>query len=68
MRVKCANCGMVYDINPTPMDFRSPAEVLNSGVCPGCGSNAKDKIPGQEWKSMDDHLTPGSEGRPYISS
>jgi len=45
MRVKCANCGMIYDVSPTPMDYRSPQEVFAGGTCPGCKSNAKDAWP-----------------------
>lgn len=53
MRVKCANCGMIYDINPTSMDCRSEPEMLDCGQCPKCGSNAKDKISHTEWKKLD---------------
>ncbi len=45
MRTKCANCGMIYDIPITDMDFRSPLEVAQSGVCPGCKSNAHNPLP-----------------------
>ena len=44
MRVKCANCGMIYDINPTPMDFRGANEAESCAQCPKCGSNAKDRV------------------------
>lgn len=49
MRVKCANCGMIYDINPTSTDFTSKYERFSCAQCPGCKSNAKDKLPGQTW-------------------
>lgn len=49
MRVKCSNCGMIYDINPTPMDFRSELEIVNTAVCPSCKSNAKDVISKHTW-------------------
>ena len=44
-RVKCANCGMIYDIligDGTP-------EYLTTGECPQCKSNAYKVIP-LEWK------------------
>jgi hypothetical protein len=44
MRVKCANCGMIYDINPTPCDFQSEHERLACASCPSCKSNAKDEL------------------------
>lgn len=50
MRVKCANCGMIYDITPTAMDFRTEQERLSTGCCPGCKSNAKDIISRPTWK------------------
>lgn len=53
MRVKCANCGTIYDVNPTTMDFRSEREVLASGICPKCKSNAKDRIDRQQWTTME---------------
>lgn len=41
-RVKCANCGMIYDII-----LGSPFTV----GCPKCGSNAYDEIPDESiWK------------------
>ncbi len=50
MRVKCANCGMIYDTNPTPMDFRTEIERVSTATCPKCGSNAKDRVNGgQNW-------------------
>jgi formate dehydrogenase maturation protein FdhE len=49
MRVKCANCGMIYDINPTPMDFRTETECNQCAVCPKCQSNAKDRVDNPEW-------------------
>lgn len=50
MRVKCANCGTIYDISSSTMEFRSKLEVLASGVCPKCKSNAKDRIDKTVWK------------------
>ena len=50
MRVKCANCGMIYDITPTTMEFRTEQEMYRCGVCPKCKSNAKDVIEKTEWK------------------
>ena len=47
MRTKCANCGMIYDIVISSMDMRSPMEVGQSGVCPGCRSTAHDPFPPQ---------------------
>ena len=52
MRVKCANCGMIYDISPTSMDSRSEMEMLSCGHCPSCKSNAKDIIDEAEWKKI----------------
>lgn len=49
MRVKCANCSMIYDITPTSMDFRSEHEMLSCGTCPKCKSNAKDIIKKPKW-------------------
>jgi len=50
MRVKCANCGMIYEVGVTPCDFRTPQEVLASGTCPKCKSNAKDVVQSTKWK------------------
>ncbi len=44
MRVKCANCGMIYAVNPTSMDMSSEQERLACASCPGCKSNAKDVL------------------------
>ena len=52
-RVKCTNCNMVYDITPTPMDFRTEQESMACAVCPKCGSNAKDVVPTQQWKTSE---------------
>jgi len=41
MRVKCANCGMIYDINSSSMETRTEAERLSGAVCPKCRSNAR---------------------------
>lgn len=43
MRVKCANCGMIYEISPTSMDFRTQHEIESTATCPRCKSNAKDR-------------------------
>ena len=45
MRTKCANCGMIYDIPISSMDMRTQMEIGQSGVCPGCKSNAHNPIP-----------------------
>lgn len=45
MRTKCANCGMIYDIHISSMDMRTQMEIAQSGVCPGCKSNAHNPIP-----------------------
>jgi len=50
MRVKCANCGTIYEINPTPMDFRTEKERLSCGQCPNCKSNAKDVVQKTCWE------------------
>lgn len=48
-RVKCANCGMIYDIKPEG----DMVMVMSPGVCPKCKSNAYDIISvGTEWKVM----------------
>lgn len=47
MRTKCANCGMIYDIFISSMDMRTQQEVVQSGVCPKCGSNTHNPIPTQ---------------------
>ena len=39
-RVKCANCGMIYDIYPETW-----FEQLGRGECPKCNSNAFNEIP-----------------------
>lgn len=38
IRVKCANCGMVYDIYRPEFWTTDPIEP--KGKCPKCGSNA----------------------------
>lgn len=38
-RVKCANCGMIYDIYPETW-----LGQLNRGECPKCSSNAYDEL------------------------
>ena len=50
MRVKCANCGMVYDIHTSPMELRTETDRLQNAQCPECGSNAKDVVSRTEWK------------------
>lgn len=47
IRVKCANCGLIYDvgINATWGDSQNPP-----GRCPKCGSNAYDKIKEKKWE------------------
>jgi len=44
-RVKCANCGMIYDIKP---EGDMVMETF-PGICPKCDSNAYDVV-----KSFDD--------------
>ncbi len=46
MRVKCANCGMIYDTSPTPADYCTEVEWVSTATCPKCGSNAKDRVNG----------------------
>ena len=41
IRVKCANCGMVYDIYKTP-EWTTDS-IKMRGNCPQCGSNAFNK-------------------------
>lgn len=42
LRLKCANCGMLYDIY---IDEKYQGDPLSpKSVCPKCGSNACDKI------------------------
>jgi len=48
-RVKCANCGMVYDIKPEGDIIM----VMSPGTCPKCKSNAYDIVSiGTEWKEI----------------
>ena len=47
-RVKCANCGMIYDAY-THMD--NMGLIPKDDVCPRCGSNAKDPIQQGTWTS-----------------
>jgi len=56
MRVKCANCGIIYDINPTSMDFRTEHEIFSTGTCPKCKSNAKDKVQHAQWTTNTEYL------------
>lgn len=46
-RVKCANCGTIYDIY-VPDGIFDSGQV--SGTCPKCLSNACDEISTQQWK------------------
>ena len=39
-RVKCANCGMVYDIKSEG----DMVIIISPGICPKCGSNAYDVL------------------------
>jgi predicted nucleic acid-binding Zn-ribbon protein len=50
IRVKCANCGMIYDINH------------NISTCPKCGSNAYDELPNPELKDREE-LVEGHDGK-----
>jgi len=45
-RVKCANCGMIYNKPPAEQVFwiGVPFTVSGMKVCPKCGSNASDPI------------------------
>lgn len=48
-RVKCANCGTIYDIKPVG----DMIMVMSSENCPKCKSNAYDIISiGTEWKRV----------------
>ncbi len=53
MRVKCANCGTIYDILPSPCDYSNPYE-RKAGHCPSCKSNAYDETDSsqqnRQWK------------------
>lgn len=42
LRVKCANCGMTYDITILNYTGIGPDEIR--GKCPRCGSNAFDRL------------------------
>lgn len=41
VRVKCANCGMIYDIMLDDLSHGKPLD----GECPNCKSNAFTKLP-----------------------
>lgn len=41
IRVKCANCGMIYDITRPNYAGLNPDDIR--GKCPKCGSNAFDR-------------------------
>ncbi len=45
-RVKCANCGMVYNKPPVEKVFwiGVPFTVVGVEFCPNCGSNSADAI------------------------
>jgi hypothetical protein len=36
---------MIYDIPISGMDFRTPLELTQSGICPRCKSNANNPFP-----------------------
>lgn len=42
IRVKCANCGMIYDIMVP--NYLGTEDTMIRGKCPRCGSNAYDQI------------------------
>lgn len=46
-RVKCANCGMIYERPPAEKAFwiGVPFRIVGSEKCPRCGSNAADPLP-----------------------
>lgn len=48
-RVRCANCGMIYDKPPAEQVFwiGVPFRIEGMENCPRCGSNAADLVPGQ---------------------
>jgi len=56
MRVKCANCGMIYDRVPICDMFPSMGYL----PCPRCGSNAADVIHPQpyRWSASTDYTEP----------
>ena len=45
-RVKCANCGMIYNRPPAEKAFwiGVPFRIVGAEFCPKCGSNAADQI------------------------
>lgn len=43
-RVKCANCGMIYDIILFEGSWDGDCKENMRGECPKCGSNAFDVI------------------------
>ena len=54
MRVKCANCGMIYEVTGSTMEFRSERERFDCATCPKCGSNAKDVAQRTVWSPTND--------------
>lgn len=46
MRVKCANCGMIYEDTPECISYSGVLIVgdIPKLKCPGCKSNAKDWV------------------------
>ena len=47
VRVKCVNCGMVYDIYPSTWNDENNLH----GKCTKCGSNAWEKYNENEWEA-----------------
>jgi len=49
-RVRCANCGTIYNKPPAEQTFwiGVPFRVEGMETCPKCGSNAADELPGGE--------------------
>lgn len=54
-RVRCANCGTVYDKPPAEQAFwiGVPFRIEGMECCPKCGSNAADPICGQSGYTSD---------------
>lgn len=50
-RVRCANCGMIYDRPPEENAFwiGAPLRVVGSEFCPNCGSNAANPVLGNSY-------------------
>lgn len=47
MRVKCANCGMIYEISQAPWDYPNSLLITLCGLCHG-GHHKKLVIPGMK--------------------